>query len=124
MFRVLLKVDSVRLRVKEPVGLHILIKKDHKHFSHCRDEPLHHGEAHPTNTSEFLIEANDPKFELELYLTMGETRKRGGTVLVNLRAFAINASHRVTAPIKKTPLTDSTLLLDFAYMRWEAGRES
>lgn len=124
MYRVLLKVDSVRMRIREAVELQIVVRKDHRHFTHCRGEPLRNGEAKPTNSSEFLIDANTPRFELELYLTVGETRKRGGTVLINLKNYVINAAHRITAPIKKTPLTDSTLCVDFSYMKSElSGNE-
>lgn len=121
MFRVLLRVESVRLRVRENVDLQIIIRKDHYHFTHCRGESLRDGQATLANSSEFLIEAKNPKFDLEVFLVVGETRKRGGTVPVNLRAYAMNASHRVTFPIRKTPLADSTLSVDFVYMLSEGA---
>jgi hypothetical protein len=36
MYRVLLKVDRVSMRIREAVDLTILIRKDHRHFTHCR----------------------------------------------------------------------------------------
>ena len=116
MLRVLLKVENVKLKVREDVNLHILIRRDHHHFTHCRGEPLRDGQARLTNSSEFLIEEKSPKFDIEVFLIAGETKRKGGTVSINLKAYAINASHRVIFPIKKTPLTDSTLAIDFMYM--------
>ena len=51
----------------------------------------------------------------------GETRKRGGVASINLRSYAVNASHRCVLPLKKTPLTDSSLSVDFVYMVAEGG---
>jgi hypothetical protein len=113
---VLLRVEAVRLRVRESVEVQIVVRKDHYHFTHSRGEQLRDGQATLTHSSEFLIDAKNPKFDLEVFLVVGETRKRGGTVPVNLRAYALNASHRVTFAIKKTPLADSTLCVDFVYM--------
>jgi hypothetical protein len=47
---------------------------------------------------------------------MGTVKKHGGVVPVDLRQFPKNISHRVTAPILKTPLPNSTLEIDFAFM--------
>jgi predicted RNase H-like nuclease (RuvC/YqgF family) len=44
-------------------------------------------------------------------------------VAINLKAYAINASHRITASIRKTPLADSSLSVDFVYMPYEGEGE-
>jgi hypothetical protein len=116
MLRVLLRIDTVRLKVREDVDLHIVIRKDHHHFTHARGEPLRDGQATLTQSSEFLLDGTNPRFDLEVFLIAGETRKRGGVASINLRAFALNASHRVVLPLRKTPLTDSSLSVDFVYM--------
>lgn len=116
MLRVLLRIDTVRLKVREEVDLHIVVRKDHHHFTHARGEPLRDGQATLTQSSEFLLDESSPKFDLEIFLVAGEARKRGGVACINLRAFAINASHRVILPLRKTPLADSSLSVDFVYM--------
>jgi hypothetical protein len=121
MFRVLLRVEGVRLRVREEVDLHIVIRKDHHHFTHCRGEPLRDGQAMLTHSSEFLLEGSSATFDLEVFLVAGETRKRGGVASINLRPYALNASHRCVLPLKRTPLTDSSLCVDFVYMLAEGG---
>ena len=43
-------------------------------------------------------------------------RKKGGSIELNLCNYTLNASHRLTSIIQNTPLNNSTLLIDFAYM--------
>jgi hypothetical protein len=119
MYRVLLKIEKVSLKIVEEVELHILIRKEHKFFTFCRNEPLKNGEAVLTHNAEFLIDAKSPRFDIEIFLVSGQTRKRGGVVPVNLKAFTINASHKAVEPIRKTPLTQSSLAIELVYMRSE-----
>jgi hypothetical protein len=119
MYKVLLKIDRVSLRIKETVELHVVIRKEHKHFTHSRGEWLKNGEAVLSSSSEFLIDAKSPKFEIEVYLLSGETKKKGGVVLINLKPYPPNTSHRITEAIKKTPLVNSTISLEFLYVASE-----
>lgn len=36
MFRVLLKIDKVNIRIKEAVHIHIIVKKKQEYFTHCK----------------------------------------------------------------------------------------
>jgi hypothetical protein len=107
------------MRVREPVELRILIRKDHRFFTFCPNQPLRDAELRLAHTAEFLIDAKSPRFEIELLLLSGETRKKGGVVPINLKSFAINASHRSEQHIRKTPLSTSTLTLQLTYMHSE-----
>lgn len=65
MFRVLLKIEKVNLKIIEGVELHILIRKDHRFFTFCKGEPLKNGEALLSHHSaEFLLDAKSPRFEI------------------------------------------------------------
>lgn len=107
------------MRLREPVELRILIRKDHRFFAFCPNQLIKDGELRLAHTAEFLIDAKSPKFEIELLLLSGETRKKGGVVPINLKSFAINDNHHNELPIRKTPLTNSTLTLEIVYMQSE-----
>jgi hypothetical protein len=51
MYRVLLKIDQVSMRIKEAVALHLIIKKKQDFFTHCKNELLINGQLTLTNTS-------------------------------------------------------------------------
>jgi len=116
MLRVLLKVDKVNIRIRQTVELHIAIRKDSKFISHCKRAPLINGQLSLTNSTEFFIWEESPSFVIELYLVMGSVKKQGGMISVELQNFPMGASNRVTSVIQKTPLTNSTMDIDFVYM--------
>lgn len=116
MYRVLLKIDRVCLRIKESVELSIQIRKNDRQFVHCKRQTLVNGELALANTSEFFIHSKSPSFSIEIYLLLGAVKKKGGVVEVNLDNFEINASHRVKAPIQQIPIQNCALYLDFVYM--------
>jgi hypothetical protein len=78
---------------------------------------LRDAEVTLSHSAEFLIDAKSPRFEIELQLLNGETRKRGGVVPVNLKAFTINATHRAEEPIRKTPLANCWVAFEVVYMQ-------
>ena len=121
MLRVLLKVDQVSMRIKETVQIHLVIRKGVKNFTHSRNHSLQHGELTLDSTSEFFVEREQPFFDIEIYLLMGDLKKRGGVVHLNLLNYAINTSHRIQAPIEDSPLHHSKLLIDFVYMQAGEG---
>ena len=53
----------------------------------------------------------------------GTLKKQGGEVAINLRNFPINASNRITTIIQKSPLHNSTLELDFVFMKSDRSLE-
>lgn len=107
------------IRLREAVELRILIRKDHRFFTFCPNQSLKDSELRLAHTAEFLIDAKSPKFQIELLLLSGETRKKGGVVPINLKSFTINATHRSELSIRKTPLTNSTITLELVYMQSE-----
>ena len=81
------------LRVREPVQLRILIRKDHRFLTYTRNQVLADGEALLTNSVEFLLDAKSPKFDIEVQLISGEARKLGGVVPINLKSLKIGVTH-------------------------------
>jgi hypothetical protein len=43
MYRVLLKIDKVCIKIKEAVGIIIIIKKNNDYFAHCKNKILLNG---------------------------------------------------------------------------------
>lgn len=62
MFRVQLRIEKVSMRVREPVELRVLIRKDHRFFAFCPNQPLRDAELKLSHTAEFLVDAKSPRF--------------------------------------------------------------
>ena len=84
MFRLLLKVRSVSIRVKEEADVQICIKKNQWGYILPLKVKLQNGFAEFNAHTEFFINSDDPVFEINVMMVFGSLRKFAGMCTINL----------------------------------------